>query len=340
MALALALVVSPAQAGNEIGVPLAEVNGQAVTAEDLDHALGVKLTKLQEQIYTLKREQLDTLIAQRLLTQEANKRGMSVAALLDAEVTSKVGLVTETEIEAVSQANRSNLQGSENELKEKIRASLQQKKLAAQREQYVKALRAKGNVVDRLQPPPILRVEVATDGAPIRGEKDAVVTVVEFSDFHCPFCKRVQPTLSQLLDRYPGKVKLAFRDFPLGQLHPQASRAAEAARCAQDQGKFWEYHDILFEQAPKAEENDLKRYAEQVGLDSKEFTSCLSQSIHHEAVQRDLDEGSRLGVEGTPAFFINGRFLSGAQPLEEFVRVIDEELARVDKRAQVSVRTQ
>ncbi|MGH7146850.1 MAG: thioredoxin domain-containing protein [Nitrospiraceae bacterium] len=316
------------------------MNGDSVTVEDLDHALGVKLTKLQEQIYTLKREQLDTLIAQRLLTQEANRRGMSVAALLDEEVTAKVGLVTETEIETVYQANRSNSQGNENERKEKIRASLQQRKLAAQREQYVKALRAKGNVVDRLQPPPILRVEVATDGAPIRGEKDAVVTVVEFSDFHCPFCKRVQPTLSQLLDRYPGKVKLAFRDFPLGQLHPQASRAAEAARCAQDQGKFWEYHDVLFAQAPKAAEDDLNHYGEQVGLDSKEFTNCLFQSIHHEAVQRDLDEGSRLGVEGTPAFFINGRFLSGAQPLEEFVRMIDEELARVDKRAQVSVRTQ
>ena len=103
---------------------------------------------------------------------------------------------------------------------------------------------------------------------------------------------------------------------------------------------IWEYHDILFEQAPKAEENDLTRYADQVGLDSKEFTSCLSQSMHHAAVQRDLDEGSRLGVEGTPAFFINGRFLSGAQPLEEFVRVIEEELARAAAGAPVSAQSQ
>ena len=164
VALALALVVSSAQAESEIGVPLAEVNGQAVTAEDLDHALGVKLTELQEQLYALKRAELDTQIAQRLLAQEGAKQGVSVAALLDAEVTAKVGLVTETEIESVYQANKSNLQGSETELREKIRASLQQRKLAAQRAQFVQVLRAQGTVVDRLQPPPVVRVQVSTDG--------------------------------------------------------------------------------------------------------------------------------------------------------------------------------
>jgi protein-disulfide isomerase len=310
-------------------VPLAEINGEVVTAEDLDQALGAKLAKLQEQIYAFKREQLDALIAQRLLGQEAAKRGISVAQLLDAEVTTKVGLVTETEIEALYQANKTNFQGNEHELREKIRASLQQRKLTAQREQFVQALRARGSVVDRLQPPPVVRVEVSTSGAPARGQDAAPVTVVEFSDFHCPFCKRVQPTLTQLLERYPGQVKLAFRDFPLGQLHPQAGRAAEAARCAQDQGKFWDYHDVLFRQAPKAGDEDLKQYAQEVGLDGEVFASCLFQSVHHDAVQRDVEEGNRLGVTGTPAFFINGRFLNGAQPLERFVQIIDDELARL-----------
>jgi protein-disulfide isomerase len=308
---------------------LAEVNGEAVTAEDLDHALGVKLTKLQEQVYTLKREQLDALISQRLFAQEVAKRGISVAALLDAEVTAKVSLVTETEVEAFIQENKSRMQGNEAEIREKIRASLQQRKLAAQREQFVQLLRSQGTVVDRLQPPPVVRVQVSTDGAPIRGDKDATITLVEFSDFHCHFCKRVQPTLTQVLEKYPGKVRLLFRHLPLDALHPQARNAAEASWCAQDQGKFWEYHDLLFTNAPKAAEDDLKHYAEQIDLDVRKFESCLSQNAHRDSVQRDIDEVNKLGTSGTPAFFINGRPLSGAQPLEKFVQVIDEELARI-----------
>lgn len=338
MALALTFVVSPAQAGNERGIPLAEVNGQAVTAEDLDHALGVRLSKLQEQIYVLKRAELDALIAQRLLAQEAAKRGVSIAALLDGEVTVKVGLVTETEIESVYQENRSRLQGNEGENREKIRASLQQRKLAAQRAQFVQSLRAQGTVLDRLQPPLVARVQVSTDGAPMRGTSDAPVTVVEFSDFHCPFCKRVQPTLTQVLEKYTGKVRLLFRHLPLDVLHSQARSAAEASGCAQDQAKFWEYHDLLFANAPKAAEDDLKYYAEQSGLDVKKFESCLSQNVHRDSIQRDVDEVTKLGISGTPAFFINGRFLDGAQPLENFVQIIDDELARLAARAPVSMR--
>ena len=340
MALALALVVSPARAGNEVGVPLAEVNGETVTAEDLDQALGVKLTGLQEQLYALKRAELDAQIAQRLLVQEAAKRGVSVAALLDAEVTAKVGLVTETEIEAFIQENRSQLKGDGAEIRDKIRSSLQQRKLAAQREQFVQSLRAKGTVVDRLQPPPVVRVQVSTDGAPIRGTVDAPVTLVEFSDFHCLFCKRVQPTLTQVLEKYPGKVRLLFRHLPLDALHPQARNAAEASWCAQDQGKFWEYHDLLFANAPKAAQDDLKHYAEQSNLDVKKFDFCLSQNTHRDSIQRDIDEATKLGMSGTPAFFINGRPLSGAQPLEKFVQIIDGELARAAVGGQVSARTQ
>jgi protein-disulfide isomerase len=124
-------------------------------------------------------------------------------------------------------------------------------------------------------------------------------------------------------------VRLVYRDFPIDGLHPQARRAAEAARCAHDQGKFWEYHDVLFTQAPKATPDDLGRYAAQVGLDRAAFDRCLTERAHRATVERDLDEGRRLGITGTPAFFINGRALIGAQPLEAFVRVVEEELARV-----------
>jgi protein-disulfide isomerase len=309
--------------------PLAEVNGETITAKDLEDALGARLSKLEEQIYDLKRRELDSMIAQRLLAQEAARRGISVPALLDAEVTAKVGLVSEKEIEDFYQQNKARMRGDETEVRQKIRAFLQQQKLNARREAFVESLRSQGQVVVRLSPPPAIRVEVSTDGAPIRGAADAPVTIVEFSDFECPFCKQTRPTLKQLLERYPGKVRLAYRDFPLDSIHPQARRAAEAARCASDQGKFWEYHDVLFTQSPQLAFEDLRRYAGQLGLDVAKFESCLAAGVHKAAVQRDLDEGNRLGITGTPAFFINGRTLSGAQPLEAFTRLIDQELAGV-----------
>lgn len=326
--LAVALGVPPARAETPAIEPLAEVNGETITAEDLDRALGAKLAQLQEQLYTLKRQELEGLIAQRLLAQEAAKRGISVQALLEAEVTAKVELVTEKEIEAFYQENKARLRGDETDVRQRVRAYLQQQKLSARRAVFVDSLRSQAKVVVRLQPPPVVRVDVSIEGAPLRGVAEARVTIVEFSDFHCPFCKRVQATLMQLLVRYRGKVKLIYRDFPIDTLHPQARRAAEAARCAHDQGRFWDYHDLLYSEAPRASPEDLGRYAAQVGLDLATFERCLSGDVHRAAVQRDLDQGTRLGVTGTPAFFINGRSLSGAQPLEAFVRVIEEELAR------------
>jgi protein-disulfide isomerase len=306
--------------------PIAEVNGEAITTKDLDSALGTKLARLEEQIYDLKRQELDSLIAQKLFAQEAAKRKISVSQLLDAEVTAKVPLVTETEIDAFYRANKANIRGNDPETRQKIRAFLQQQKFNAQRELFIKSLRSRGNVIVRLQPPPVTRVDVSIKDAPFRGAADAPVTIVEFSDFECPYCKRAHSTLIQLLEKYAGKVKLVHRDFPLDSIHHQAQRSAEAARCAQDQGKFWQYYDTLFKESPKLSPGDLNRYAAQVGIDTKKFDACLKASAHKNIIQRDVNEGRRLGITGTPAFFINGRPISGAQPLETFARVIDDEL--------------
>src|SRR5262249_52548224 len=165
-------------------------------------------------------------------------------------------------------------------------------------------------VVVHLQAPPVFRAEVAVDGAPFIGPDAAPVTIVEFTDFQCPFCKRVIPTLAQVRSRYGEKVKLVYRDFPLDNIHPQARKAAEAAQCAHDQGKFWAYHDALFANAPNAGAEQLKKYAQQVGLDLPSFERCLSSGTYAGSVQKSVDEGIRLGVTGTPAFFINGELLS------------------------------
>ena len=212
--------------------PLAEVDGVAITAEEVEKALGAPLAKLQEQVYTMKRQKVEALIAERLVAKEAAKREISVQALLDAEMTPKVGLVTEQEIETYYQANKARLQGEEATVREQIRTQLQNQKLAAQRQAFLQSLRSQATVAVHLKAPPVFRAQVATDGALAKGPATAPVTIVEFSDFHCPFCKRVVPTLAQLETQYGDKVKLVFRDYPIDQLHPQSRKAHEAARCA------------------------------------------------------------------------------------------------------------
>jgi len=309
--------------------PLAEVNGIAITSEEVDKPLAPQLNKLEEQIYNLKRQRIDALINERLLAEEAKKRSISVPALMDAEVTSKVGLVTEQEIENFYQANKARYPGEESAAREQIRSFLQNQKLQARREAFLQSLRAGAKVVVNLKPPAVQRVEVKTDGAAFKGPAKAPVTMVEFTDFHCPFCKRALSTIAEIEAKYSDKVKIVFRDFPIDQLHPQARRGHEAARCANEQGKFWAYHDLLYENAPKTGLEDLKAYAKLAGLNLQSFETCFTAGKYKAAVEKDLEEGRRLGVTGTPAFFINGRLVSGAQPLDAFVRVIDDELGRL-----------
>jgi protein-disulfide isomerase len=326
--LALAAGAPGAHAQTPATEPLAEVNGAAITAKDVETALGAKLSQLEEQMYTLKRNELDALIAQRLLAQEAAKRGISVAALLDEEVTSKVTLVTEKEIDEYYAANKARMRADEATVRPQIRNVLQQQRLKARREVLLASLRSQATIVVRLEAPAAMRVDVAVAGAPVRGAADAAVTIVEFSDFECPYCKQASGTIAKVMEKYAGKVKLAYRDFPLEKIHPQARSAAEAAQCARAGGKFWEYHDALFVQSPKLAADDLKRYAKEIGLDVDKFDACVAGGAQSAAVQKDIDEGTRLGITGTPAFFINGRFLNGSQPLDAFSKVIDDELTR------------
>jgi protein-disulfide isomerase len=170
-------------------------------------------------------------------------------------------------------------------------------------------------------------IEVTADDPSI-GPASAPVTLIEFSDFQCPFCQRVAPTLKQVKQKYGDKVRVVWKDFPLTQIHAQAFKAGEAAHCAAEQGKFWEYHDRLFANQQLLQPNDLKQHAADLGLDAKAFNSCLDTSKFGERVRDGVAEGSRLGVNSTPMIYINGRALSGAQPFDVFAGVIDEELSK------------
>ena len=310
------------------GDPLAEVDGIAISVEEVEKPLASQLSKLEEQIYNLKRQKLEALIDDKLLEKEAAKRKLTLPALLDAEVTSKVGLVTEQEIEKFYQENKAQIKGEQAQVREQIRSYLQNQKLNAKRDEFLKSLRSQAKVVINLKAPPVQRVEVSADGAPSKGPAKAPVTIVEFSDFHCPFCRRVLPTLTQIESKYGDKIKLAFRDFPIESLHPGATKAHEAARCANEQGKFWPYHDKLFAAPPKSSPEIFKGFAKEIGLDVGRFETCFDGGKYQADIKKDIEEGNRIGVTGTPAFFINGRLVSGAQPLEAFTRIIDDELSR------------
>jgi predicted DsbA family dithiol-disulfide isomerase len=314
---------------------IATVGGKAIYEQDLTPSIAAQLHQLRIQEYELKSKALEQLIVTRLLEAEAVKQGITVAQLTEREVQTKIGEPTDAEVEAYYLGQKERVQRPFVDVQSGLRQALRQARIQESLQQYLARLKAGSSVVVWLDPP---RVELAGHSNRVRGNPEAPVTIVEFSDFHCPFCNRVQPSLTELLARYDGKVRLEFRDFPLDTLHPRARAAAEAANCAGDQGKFWEYHDLLFAQAPKASVEDLKGYARTVGLDAEQFDSCLFQSTHHDAVQRDIDEATKLGMTGTPAFFINGRPLSGAQSLEKFVQIIDDELARTPDSGSLSMR--
>jgi protein-disulfide isomerase len=308
---------------------VAEVDGEKITAEQLEKGIAVELSGLQEQIYRLKKQKLDAMIDDRLLASEAARQKISVTELVDREVTAKISLVTEQDIDAFLQANKERIKGADGpQIRQQVRQYLQNQRLAAERDKYLQSLRAKAAIAVNLPSPPPVRVEVSALGTlPIRGRDSAPVTIVKFEDFQCPFCRQVQSTFTQLESRYGDKIRVVHRDFPIDQLHPQARRAAEGARCANEQGKFWAYHDKLYATVLNADPNQLSTLANDVGLDVAAFDRCLADGQYKAAVQADLAEGTKLGVNSTPAFFVNGRLLVGAQPLDAFSRVIDEELA-------------
>jgi len=303
--------------------PIAIVAGQPIYEQEVVRSLGPQLLQLRNQEYQLKSKALDDLIRQKLIEAEANKQGISAQELLEQEVDSKLVDPTDAEVEAFFLGqNRANERFDQ--VKEQFRATLKRARLYRQRQAYADSLRSKMEVAILLRPP---SSDVTYDPSRVRGDSKAPVTIVEFSDFQCPYCKQAATTMNDLLSKYNGRVKLAFRDFPLREIHPQAQIAAEAARCACDQGKFWEFHDALFANQSKLDEAALIAQARVLGLNESSFQSCLTSGKFKAKIEADLQEGSRVGVSGTPGFFINGVFLNGAQPQAEFERIIDNALA-------------
>jgi len=315
--------------GTKTVTPAAKVGEEIIPVEELQQALSAQLAKIEQQRFQLLEQKLEQLIGDRLLAQEAKKQGMTVEQLLKAEVYANAPEVTDAAVTTFMTENRARLpQGDETEVRLKVWDYLRSQKVNQQRQVYVQRLRTQTKVTVYLEEPAGTRVAVSADRGFTRGPKEAPVAMVEFSDFQCPFCKSVLSTIKQVMDSYPGKIRWVFRDFPIVSLHPTAPKAHEAARCAGEQGKFWEYHDQLFERSPRHSPQELKQYAQELKLDGSAFAQCLDSGKYQAEVNSDGQEGTRFGVTGTPTFFINGRLLVGAQPFAEFQRLVDSELAK------------
>jgi protein-disulfide isomerase len=313
----------PASTGDARQV-VAEVDGAPITRGDLDKKAAEPLLAIKQQEYEALRRALDEMVTDRLIEKAAAARKVTREALLKAEVEDRVPPPDPARLDALYEQHKHRFGGkTREEMGPEIARAVRQQELNARRQAFAEELRGKAKVRIALQPP---RAQVAIPaGAPALGPASAPVTIVEFSDYQCPYCRRAQGTVDELVEKYKDKVRLVHRDFPL-EGHPRAFPAARAARCAGEQGKFWDYHRGLLTGTGDFSNEDFKSRASALGLDAAKFDACLQSPRHDEEIRASVQDGTRIGVTGTPAFFINGRMLFGARPIEQFQEVIDAEL--------------
>ncbi len=313
---------------------VAEVRGVPITRDDLQSAAAEELEAVEIQslqfhaqqeneLHRILETRLEAILAEKLVALEASEQGLSTEELLDREVRTQFEEPTQEEVEDFYLENQQQMQGSKVLMLPRIRRFLADQSREKYYQAYVDQLSTKYAVANYLEP---LRRDIATTGHPSHGPADAPVTIVEFSDFECPYCSGLLGTIRSIQQNYADKVRLVYRQFPLVNLHPDAQKAAEASLCANQQGKFWEMHDLMFEDQTGLSVTALEEKARSLGLDETAFQECLNSARFAERVKTDVRAGAVAGVTGTPALFINGRALVGNVPYARIAEIIDEEL--------------
>ena len=319
--------VSSAQNAEDV---VARVGGAEVTLQEIEDAWhdndAASRIRMLQQLYDTRRRVLDIVIGDRLIDREAQTRGVSRDELLSAELPGRITPVADAEVDAIYERNIDRFGGRTLEqMRPEIRSILEQQRPSLAMHQYMGELRMTADdVVIMLEPP---RQEILTlVGDPVRGPADAAVVIVEFSDFQCPFCRRLAVMLDTLVAQHGDQLRFVFKDYPLPN-HADAFKAAEAGNCANDQGGFWELHDKMFASQDALDVPSLKKYVAELGLDTEAFTECLDGNRYAADVERDLAIGQGYGVSSTPTIFINGRAVMGAAPLDVLDQIVREELA-------------
>jgi protein-disulfide isomerase len=322
-----AAVCAPCAWADDPNATVATVGDHKISEKDLDAKVQPQLVQMRAMLekrvdqliadksFDLRRETLETMTDDYLVDQAAQRDKLSVPDYLKKEYSGK-NSVTDAEAKAFYDKNK----GTGTAPFDKIKPQLLQ---MMNRQALLDRLRKDQPVKILLEPK---RVVVDSHGHPVLGSKDAPVTIVEFTDFQCPFCKATEATLKTLRDKYGDKIRLVHMDYPLP-FHSHAMDAAKAARCANEQGKFWQFHDALFADQSKLAPTDLKATAKTLGMNSDKFDACFDSAKYDSQIKADQAAGEKVGVDGTPAFFIDGRPLTGAQPIPKFQDLIDDELA-------------
>lgn len=314
----------------------ATIGGATISEEELNRAAAADLEKLDmqklqfEANYIRSRHQilentLKRLVEEKLLDAEAARRGISTKDLLTKEVDQKLKEPTPEEVNQFYESNKDRIRSPKEQVAGQIQQFLKQQNYSGIREEFIERLKKDRQVTLSLEP---LRTDVAVAGHPSRGPEQASVTIVEFSEFQCPFCKSFAATLDRVMKEFASDARLVFRQFPLAEIHPMAEKAGEASLCAQEQGKFWQLHDLMFKDQANLKVEDLKTKAAGLGLDRAAFNACLDSGKYAQRIQQDMREGAVAGASGVPSAFINGRFLNGARPYEEVAAIIKEELQK------------
>jgi len=314
-----------AKMAQDPGQVVAVVDGKNLTQGELMKDADAQLQAFDVQYQKNRHDMIEGALRQavneRLLDAEMKATGKTREQLAS-EI--KPAPVSDAEIDAFYAQNQAAMRGATKEqVAGQIRTYLEQQGGQTAQKAYFDALWKKHNVELKLEP---FRVEVAAEG-PAKGPAGAPVTIVEFSDFQCPWCSRLTSTLEQVKAKYGDKVRIVFRQFPLD-IHENAQKAAEAALCASEQGKFWELHDYMFQNQGALGVPQLKSKAAELGLNASTFNQCLDSGKTAKAVEADMKAGAAVGVSTTPSFFVNGRSLVGGLPLEQITTVIDEELRK------------
>jgi protein-disulfide isomerase len=302
--LALAQLSLPAVGQNQSSA-VAEIAGRKITEEELEQKEAGRLLQARYKYYMAERDALQQYIDDQILEMQAKKESVSVEELLKLHVSETVKEPSEDQLRFYYEGVQT--EESYESARSKIIDTVHQLRMKKAREAYVADLRGKYAVVVEL-PQPSAHVEVGN--APRIGSETAPVQIVEFADYECPYCQQVNGDILRLQKQFGQQVSIVYKDFPLP-MHPLAVKAAEAARCAGVQGKFWEYHDALFE-SKRLQTSDLKKQARDLNLDAARFDQCLESGEQTASVKKDSQEGLRLGLQGTPSFFINGHFMSGS----------------------------
>lgn len=311
---------------------VAEVAGRAITLKELDDKWQsfdpAERARVIQMLYQNRRNVLDIMVGDALIEQAAKAAGATTREYLETETAKRLKPVTDADVQRFFEENKDRAQGrSVDQLREPIREFLGSQRQQQARAQLVDDLKtANASTVRVLLEAPRVEVAVSADD-PVRGNPTAAITIIEYSDYQCPFCARVNPTLDQIRSTYGDKVRIVFKDFPLPN-HPEAPKAAEAAHCAGDQGKYWEMHDRLFGNQRALGLPTLKQHAVDLKLDTAAFNQCLDSGKYGARVADNVRTGEQLGVQSTPTLYINGRPAIGAQSFDYFKAVIDEELAR------------